>query len=96
MRGVQDIHHEIADRILAKCGTGTLGAAQFRFLRKEIGLTVNELCAELGLDSENVKAWENETAFAPMGTDNIVDLYKDYRKVGFIEFIAARNLNLAA
>lgn len=58
---IQAIHEKICDYVLSR---SAFSSAEFRFLRKEIGLTIDEFSLLAGADSEAVAQWEMEKGFA--------------------------------
>lgn len=85
---VEEVHHQIGTQVLATCQAAgsEIGAAYFRFMRKEMGLTIEEVCCELGLDGGHVEAWEAGRGFATAGVRGILALFLEYRELGYVEF----------
>lgn len=73
---LQGMHNAIADKVLS----APLNGASFRFLRKELLLTVGEIAHLTNVDSTKLAAWENGGGFAiPAAEEGLRRYYKVWR-----------------
>lgn len=71
--GIDRLHDAIAFNLLKK--PSLLTGAEFRFLRKWVGLTANQLAALLGVKTRiSVSRWENGKAPLTASTDHAIRL----------------------
>lgn len=84
---IQELHNHIADVVLQK---ETLGSLEFRFLRKEIGLTINEAGILFDVGADKIAKWEDGEGFAPAGIDGLIrSAYNGFRRTGYIHNLKA-------
>jgi hypothetical protein len=74
---IQHIHNLICDDILSQ---QTICGAEFRFLRKEMQLTLEEFSSLSGLDLLRLDSWEKQDGFAVDGAEAAMRrLYASWR-----------------
>lgn len=90
---IEEIHHQIGTHVLSESEAtpGIVNPSHFRFMRRDMGLTLADVCTELGADFQRAEAWENGAGIAPTGAEKIVSLFQEYRKAGYSAFLAARH-----
>lgn len=70
--GIEALHDAIAYHLLKK--PSVLTGQEFRFLRKWLGLTGEELARSLGTSRVSISRWENETVKITSATDHLIRL----------------------
>jgi DNA-binding transcriptional regulator YiaG len=93
LKKLQEVNAQISDYILAQ---ESMPATHFRFLRKEVGLSIVQICVELGLVVEAVDAWENGDGFMPTGVEGICAVYRKFRSLGYAAFVQSHSAKALA